>query len=388
MDFDQLMAHVEQEMQGKTYGYVSDIYLLPERPPFFYVCKRWVVPGPRFLANLEGFRVTKEFIRSVLNTCYERNTEKSENTISSTKHEMALTDFAFDWEMKEAPSMESPLQQKKRTWRVRAHVSYNNLGQSLTLRLLSRDVPNIEDLHLPSHVKNMVYNPSGLVLVCGPTGGGKSTTMASLVKAYAAARFGHISTLEDPIEYVFDFKDRLVTQQIVGRHVESWSKGIHHALRDKVELLVIGEMRDSESVRAAIQAAGAGHLVIASTHYTSATRVLNSLVNLFPPHEVEVMKQSLMNCLIGVVCQNLLPGSIRGVHSVIPCYEIMFNTAEIRANLMQNSFNVLDGLLGTAKYREQGIVKWQARLDEMLATGQISKEVHGYFSDDSVSAPV
>jgi pilus retraction protein PilT len=380
MEFDNLMGLIEQEAHGKGYGYISDIYLQPERPPFLYVCKKWVVPSSRLLAPLQGFKVARDDIRKLLATCLERNTEKTEGI--DRMGTQLQTDFAFDWETHDSGTAGSILtQQRKKTWRVRAHVSYNNLGQSLTLRLLTRDIPSVEDLNMPRQVKDLVNSRSGLILVCGPTGGGKSTTMASLVKAYAGTQHGHIATLEDPIEYVFDFPDRLVTQQMVGRHVESWSRGIYHALRDKVELLLIGEMRDQESVRAAIQAASAGHLVIASTHYTSATRVLNSLVNMFPPHEIETMKQSLLSCLIGVVCQNLVPGVSKGQPCVLPCYEIMHNTAEIRANLLQNSFNVIDGLLASSKSREHGNVRWRARLDELLSTGQIIKDVYDFYYD-------
>lgn len=384
MELDDLLTLVEQESAGKGYGYISDIYLQPDRPPFFYVCKRWMAPGSRLLGNLQGFKVTRDYIRKIISTCLERNTEKDE-LVGRESGTHAQTDFAFDWvgrptapkAMVAVPDGAAP----QKVWRLRAHVSYNNLGQSLTLRLLTRDIPSIEELNLPRQIKNMVHSRSGLVLICGPTGGGKSTTMASMVKTYAASRFGHIATLEDPIEYVLDFPDRLVTQQMVGRHVESWTRGIYHALRDKVELLVIGEMRDPDSIRAAIQAASAGHLVMASTHYTSSTRVLNALVNVFPPHEIESMKHALLSCLIGVVCQNLLPCTKAGHGSVMPCYEVMFNTAEIRANLMQNSFNVLDGLLGSSKSRELGNIRWRTRLQEMVQQQLITEDVYDFYLD-------
>jgi len=381
MDFDQFMSQVSQEIQGKSYGYISDIYLVPDRPPFFYTCKRWTVPGSRLLGNLQGFKVSREFIRNIINACLERNTEKNDQIASAGQRTMPQTDFAFDWESSESPTTAGAPPVRKKTWRIRAHVSYNQVGQSLTLRLLTRDIPTIEDINMPRQIKDMVAHRAGLILVCGPTGGGKSTTMASLVKTYAAGRFGHISSLEDPIEYVFDFPDRLVTQQMVGIHVESWSKGIYHALRDKVELLVIGEMRDQESVRAAIQAASAGHLVMTSLHYTSATRVLSAIVNMFPPHEMEAIKESLLNCLIGVVCQNLIPAMIKNQMSVMPCYEIMYNSPEIKANLLQNSFNVIDGLLASSKSREFGNVRWRSRLDELMGNGYITKDVYDFYYD-------
>jgi pilus retraction protein PilT len=374
MEFGEFMSQVVQEIQGKGFGYISDIYLMPDRAPYFFVCKKWLFPQGKFLPNLQGFRVTREFIRNVLATCYERNTEKGDAGFSPTSRaDRIQTDFAFDWE--------AMITGKKISWRIRAHVSYNNQGQSLALRMLTREIPSLEDLHIPRYVRDFANHPSGLLLICGPTGGGKSTTMASIVKSYAMNRFGHIATLEDPIEYVFDFPERLITQQAVGRHVDSWSNGIYHALRDKVELLMIGEMRDQDSIRAAIQAASTGHLVLAATHYTSATHVLNALVNVFPQHEVESMKQALVTCLIGVVCQDLVPATVKGQGAVLPCYEILFNTPDIKANLIKNSFNVITSLLGSSKAREQGNVLWKHRLDELFSGDYISRDVYDFYQD-------
>lgn len=414
MDLNDLLKAVEKEIDGKPYGHISDFYLLPDRPPFFYSCKQWLAPTKGFLEDIQGVKLTKAEINDIIRACRERNTEKSApkpaqqmlaafQQIVSGKQDVAtasslqeIKDFAFDWKTYEkltvddidpfvarSPADATLAKTKEKRWRIRAHVSETNQGTGVAFRLLPREIPSLRDLNLPSTtLERMIANPTGLILVCGPTGSGKSTTIASMVKAFASTRRGHIATLEDPIEYIFDFPDRLVTQQKVGVHVDSWESGIYDALRDKVELLVIGEIRESTSARAAIQAASSGHLVLASTHYTRATKVLSYIVNTFPAHEHESIQAALLDCLIGVFCINLLPGKVEnGKPGVVPAYEIFINNDKVRNNLKSKQWNMINDIMKENESRSAGMISWQTRIQELLGKNIITADVAQYYGD-------
>lgn len=359
-DLEDLFTALSEELVGKPYGYISDIYVQQATTPFFYRCGVFCPPSDTFMPSLKGKILSKEDMSNILNKAWSHNEEKGESK----------RDFAFNWDQKNPDGTVSH-------WRIRTHLSSNYRGEAACFRLLQREIPDLEDLDIPTILRDMAIRSStGLLVVSGATGSGKSTTLASIIKGYARERRGHIATLEDPVEYVYDFPDRLVTQQVISsiekdsnkrRKDEAikgstWGEAIRGTLKDKVELLLISELTDADSVRAAVQAASSGHIVLASAHFTSSIRVLTYLESLFPQEEKESMRMALVDNLIGVCCQKLLPSEEGGVPKVVPCYELLVSSPTLANNLRTGSFANLGSLMDPA----QGCVRWDDRLDVLF----------------------
>lgn len=362
LKMDELFDALKRELEGKPLGFISDIYLQQGKPPVFFCCSEFVFPNSEFFAEFQDRVLTKDDLGQIVNECYSKNEEKSGDlVVDKTK----LRDFAFSWRLIDAYG--------EKVWRVRAHVSTNYSGKAVCLRLLSNEIPDLTELEIPTILGDLaINNPTGLIIVSGGTGSGKSTTAAAIIKAYSETRKGHIATLEDPVEYILDFPNTLITQHWVGVHYDTWSSGIRSALRDKVDMLMIGELRDPESVRAAIQAASSGHIVLATAHFASSVRVLNYLESMFPPDERDSIRTSILESLLGVCCQKLLPSEDFGLTKPVPCYELFVNSETISNNLNKEAFNILPSLLENA----EGCVSWDYRLDWLLRNRIISQHIH------------
>lgn len=347
-------------------GYISDIVLQAHSAPYLYVSRSWEVPSATFLPELSDLILTPAQIDECVRELKQRNTERT-TLARQEKDTKDLRDFAFNW-----PSDDAPL------WRIRANRTEVSRGAEVTLRIHPYTVPDFSELSLPSSILSLMTRSSGLIVVAGPTGGGKSTTIASLVRFYSERSNGRISTLEDPIEFLFDFPGRLISQQWVPVHVPTWADGIHDSLRRKVDLLVLGEMRDKESIEAAVHAACSGHLVIASCHPHTAVHTLEYLKDRFPPDSQDGIRNALLSCLLCVVCQNLLPSL--GERPVVPWYEVLVMSDSIRANLANKQFAYLDSILSTDTYAREGNVSGRSRLDDLKRMGLISSEVYLSFA--------
>ena len=193
---------------------------------------------------------------------------------------------------------------------------------SIACRRVSRIIPDFDKLHLPMSVRKIADIHTGLVLVAGQTGAGKSTTIASLLEYINQTRPCHIVTLEDPIEYLYEDKKALVNQREIGIDVTDFEAGLKYLMREDPDVVLIGEMRDRETFQAALQAAETGHLVFGTIHSSTASSTIGRILDLFPPEARDLARQGMVFNLRAIVCQRLLPCLVEGIDRV-PAVEVL-----------------------------------------------------------------
>jgi twitching motility protein PilT len=204
----------------------------------------------------------------------------------------------------------------------------------IVLRLIPSRMLTLEEIGLPAQVKDQLYVPRGLVLVTGPTGSGKTTTLASMINIINETRDCHIVTVEDPIEYYHQHKKSIVTQREIGVDVPSFSEALRRALRQDPDVILVGEMRDLETMEAAITAAETGHLVFATLHTTGAARTVDRIVDAFPTNQQEQIRTQLASTINAVISQILMPRIDKPGR--IAAFEVMISTPSIRALIRDN----------------------------------------------------
>ncbi len=218
--------------------------------------------------------------------------------------------------------------------RVRMNVFRQRGTVAAALRSIPSRIPNFEDLNLPQVVNSIVKYPKGLVLVTGPTGSGKSTTLAAMIDWINTNHKGHIITIEDPVEFVHRDKSCVVHQREIGADTKSFTEALRRVLRQDPDVILIGEMRDLETIKAALTIGETGHLVFGTLHTTDCVQTINRVIDVFPPHEQSQVRAQLSFVLQAVLSQQLIPkatgaGRVMGL-------EVMINTAAIR-NLIRES---------------------------------------------------
>jgi twitching motility protein PilT len=216
--------------------------------------------------------------------------------------------------------------------RFRSNVYKQQRGMDAVFRIISNEPPTFESLGLPSSFETLTAFHQGLVLFTGPTGCGKSSTMAAAIEVIAHQRAEHILTIEDPVEFVFPLRRALINQRQVGPHTESFGRALRAALREDPDVIVIGELRDLESISLALTAAETGHLVFATLHTTGAVRTINRLLGVFPPDEQPQVRMMLSESLRAIVSQRRVP-KIAGGRVV--AIELLLGTPAI-ANLIRD----------------------------------------------------
>jgi twitching motility protein PilT len=220
---------------------------------------------------------------------------------------------------------------EKARFRVSVLRSKGNFG--LVLRQIPFKMFGLRDIGLPDKIRELLYRPRGLILVTGPTGSGKSTTLASMVNYINENRDGHIITIEDPIEYYHSHKRCVVTQREVHVDVPSFSEAIRRALRQDPDIILVGEMRDLETIEAAISAAETGHLVFGTLHTNSAAKTVDRIVDAFPANMKDMIRTQLASSLVAVISQ-VLCKKVGGGR--VAAYEIMVNTTSIASLIREN----------------------------------------------------
>ena len=210
--------------------------------------------------------------------------------------------------------------------RFRVNVFRQRGSVSAVFRTLRFGGPSFDEMGLPEVIRQLADEQRGLVLVTGPTGSGKTTTLAAMIEHLNHTRQSHIVTIEDPIEVLFRDEVASINQREVGTDTESFLSALRAALRQDPDVILIGEMRDTETVRTSLQAAETGHLVVSTLHTVDATETVNRVVDFFPPEQQGQVRLTLAGALKGIICQRLVPARDGGM---VPCHEILVNTGRV-----------------------------------------------------------
>jgi len=257
--------------------------------------------------------------------------------------------------------------------RVRANVFEQNQGISAALRLLPAQTFTLEQLGLPLAISRFAEMDRGLVVVTGPPGSGKSATLAALIDYINTTQRKHIISLEDPIEYLHTNKQSIVNQREIGRHAPSFSAGLRAALREDPNIIMVGEMRDSETISLALTAAEIGQLVFGTLHTPNAAQTVNRIIDAFPSGEQDQVRAVLADSLQGVVAQRLIrtpDGSGR-----TPAVEIMFVTQAVRVMIREKKTFQIQSAMQTGK--KEGMQLMEDSLQQLVREGKVTAEEAG-----------
>jgi twitching motility protein PilT len=253
-------------------------------------------------------------------------------------------------------------------FRVNAHYQRNTVA--LSIRTINDKIRPIEQLFLPEIVSKLTYLPRGLILVTGPTGSGKSTTLAAMVDAINKREQGHIITLEDPIEYAFVSNKCAIEQREVGSDVPSFASGLRHVLRQDPDTILVGEMRDLETVSAAITAAETGHLVFSTLHTVNAPQTIERIIDVYPADEQNQIRSMLANTLQAVISQTLFRRSDQP--GMMPGLEIMLCTPAVRNCIRENRIFEIPNVIATS--RALGMQSLDDSIRQLFMNGYVSRE--------------
>ncbi|MGQ0527198.1 MAG: type IV pilus twitching motility protein PilT [Alphaproteobacteria bacterium] len=333
MDLTQLLAFA---MQNKA----SDLHLSAGSPPVIRVYGQ--------LKRIKGDALSSDDIRTMLYSVmtdeqraeYEKNME---------------IDFAI------------ALGEKAR-FRVNGYTS--RLGSCAAFRAIPSEVPTLEELDLPPSVRRFSELDRGIVLVTGPTGSGKSTTLASLINHINLTRSAHILTIEDPVEFFHASKKSLVNHREVGTDTKSFARALKSALREDPDVILVGEMRDHETIALALTAAETGHLVLGTLHSNSATKTIDRIIDVFPTGDKEMARAMLSSSLQGVIAQNLLKKADGAGR--VAAFEILVGTNAVRNLIRENQIPQLYSVVQTGS--RYGMITMEDAIGDLLEGGLIDKE--------------
>jgi twitching motility protein PilT len=253
-------------------------------------------------------------------------------------------------------------------FRVNAHYQRNTIG--LAFRPINDKVRPIDQLFLPDIVNKLTHLPRGLILVTGPTGSGKSTTLAAMVESINRREYGHIITLEDPIEYAFISNRCAIEQREVGSDVPDFASGLRHVLRQDPDTILVGEMRDLETTSAAITAAETGHLVFSTLHTVNAPQTIERIIDIYPSDEQNQIRSMLANTLQAVISQTLFKRADQP--GMIPAVEIMLCTPAVRNCVRENRIYEIPNIIATS--RALGMQSLDDSIKQLFVNNYITKE--------------
>jgi len=254
--------------------------------------------------------------------------------------------------------------------RYRVSVVRQRLGIEIVFRIIDSSVRTMDELGLPKQLKSLTRYQNGLILATGSVGSGKSTTLASMIQQINTDRHDHIITLEDPIEYVIHSKNCHVSQREVFTHTESFATALRAALREDPDVIMVGEMRDLDTISLAITAAETGHLVLATLHTSNASRTLDRLLDVFPTEQQEHVRVMVAESLRGIISHQLIPRK-DGTGRVL-ALEILTNTPAVANVIRENKTFMLPGIIQTGK--KQGMRLMDDTLIDLYQRGLISAE--------------
>lgn len=254
-------------------------------------------------------------------------------------------------------------------FRVNAYRQRNSYG--LALRIIPKDIPTMKSLGLPEVVTDLARLPRGLVLVTGPTGCGKSTTLASIIDCINKERNCHILTLEDPIEYIHKHEKSIVNQRQIGNDSLSFGNALRGALREDPDVILVGEMRDLETINIALTASETGHLVLSTLHTLGAAKTIDRIIDIFPPHQQQQIRGQLASVLQAVVSQQLL--TKHDDSGRVAAFEVMIATPAIRNLIREDKIYQINTMIQTGS--KQKMATMDNSLVGLYRKGLITKEV-------------
>lgn len=252
--------------------------------------------------------------------------------------------------------------------RFRVNVFQQRDSIGAVMRVIPFEIKPLEELGMPERIRDFAYLPRGFVLVTGPTGSGKSTTLASMIDVANRERAGHIMTVEDPIEFLHKHKKSIVNQREINGDTWSFANALKHALRQDPDVILVGELRDLETIQVALTAAETGHLVFGTLHTQDAPQTIDRLIDVFPPHQQEQIRVQLAGALQGVVCQQLLR-TADGSGRTAAC-EVMVATSAIRALIREGKTHQMYSSIQSGK--KDGMVTMDQSLAELVRTHKVS----------------
>lgn len=251
--------------------------------------------------------------------------------------------------------------------RIRANVYYQRGELAASLRFIPKKIRTLTDLNLPPILEKFTQSAQGFVIISGPTGHGKSTTLAALVELINSTRTDHIITIEDPVEYVFEHQKSIISQREVGGDTNSFARALRSALREDPNVILVGEMRDLETIEAAITLAETGHLVLTTLHTNSAAQTPDRIIDVFPPHQQSQIRMQLANVLLGVVSQRLLP---RAAGGRIVAAEVLVANNAVRNLIREAKTHQIGNIIQTSA--AEGMISLDKVLAELVSKGEIS----------------
>ena len=326
---------------------VSDVHFRVGKPPSLRMGANIVKTNLEPLTDEDFESIMKEIVR-------KENQERI----------LGMTNFDFVYEL---PGVS------------RFRVNYcKDLGMpKLTMRLVPLQIPTIDELGLPSAIKELTTLNNGILMVTGPTGSGKSTTLASIIDTINENYQKHIVTIEDPVEFMYTDKKSLMTQRSLGIDVDTFTSGIKYALRQDPDVILVGEIRDRDTMENAMAAAETGHLVLATIHTNSAVQTINRIINLFDESTRVLAAERIAGCLRATIAQKLIT-KIDGGRA--PAIEIMTVTSTVKDYILKRNFDEIYNVMRRGEYNNMKTMN--ASIFELYDMGKITKETALAFSDD------
>lgn len=335
------MRTINDLLQEAKEAGASDVHISIKRPPYFRVDGTLRTVGNEAISDEEG--------KQMLGTLLQGNQQASEQLQKNRQAD-------FSYALPDGT-------------RFRVNTFYH-LGEiAAALRLIPSTIRSVEELHLPPQVLNFTSYKQGFVLVVGPAGHGKSTTLAALIDHINQQRADHIITVEDPIEYAFHDNQSIIDQREVGHDAMSFADAIRATLRQDPNVIMIGELRDLESMRTAITVAETGHLVFATLHTNDAAQTVERIIDSFPASQQGQIRSQLAGALTGVISQRLLPWTSGGR---IPAIEVMVASAAIRNVIREGNYHQILGIIQTSS--DAGMQTLDTSLQGLIDAGAVRLE--------------
>ena len=253
--------------------------------------------------------------------------------------------------------------------RVRINLFDALQGAAMVLRLIPQKILSLEDLNLPTVLQELCAHPKGLLLVTGPTGSGKSTTLAAMIDWINGNQSRHILTIEDPIEFVHESRQSLIRQREVGRHTLQFHHALRAALREDPDVILVGEIRDRETLSTAMEAAQTGHLVFGTLHTNSAVKTVERVLGMYQPEEQESVRHSLAESLTGIISQGLIKSSAGGRSAY---HDLMINTEACKDYIKKGALDDVEDIMQRSEF--DGMMTANQSLQRLVESGKVEAE--------------